>query len=244
MTTANNTARAAAIMSAAHEMTRKIRKQYPAADYRVTFAAALRIAWKETGKSAREIWTAYSGAEQAEYLQRMTAFEYKRRDARCTKDGKRLPNVFTWIDPAHIADDLQAVTNEAYIRVCAMLDDPRHEDKSLQRIISRAIIRAAEYISRAERRNATAKVTMIDDDGQELDAIDIYASVSAARPADPDSAAILRDRIDRAAKDDKDRAIIRLLALEYSARQIADMLNMSHTAINKQISGIRSRAAD
>lgn len=195
-------------------------------------------------KTARAEWIALSGEQQADYLIRMTYYEYKRRDARCAKDGRKLPNVFTWIDPAHVSDDLQAVANEAYIRVCTMLDDPRHADKSLQRIISRAIIRAAEYISRAERRNATAKVTVIDDDGQDLDVIDIYAGPAAARPADPESAAILRDRIDRAAKDDKDRAIIRLLALEYSARQIADMLDMSHTAINKRVAGIRSRADD
>lgn len=194
--------------------------------------------------TARAEWIALDGEQQAEYLQRMTWYEYGRRDARCTKDGRRLPNVFTWIDPAHVSDDLQAVTNEAYIRVCTMLDDPRHTDKSLQRIISRAIIRAAEYISRAERRNATAATRQTDENGNEYDVIDIYAGPAAARPADPESAAILLDRIERAAKDDKDRAIIKLLALEYSARQIADMLNMSHTAINKRISGIRSRAAD
>lgn len=197
-----------------------------------------------TNTTAHAEWIALSGEQQADYLIRMTYFEYKRRDARRTKDGKQLPNVFTWIDPARVSDDLQAVANEAYIRVCTMLDDPRHADKSLQRIISRAIIRAAEYISRQERRNASAATRRTDDNGNEYDAIDIYAGPAAARPADPESAAILRDRIDRAAKDDKDRAIIRLLALEYSARQISDMIGLSHTAINKRIAGIKSRAAD
>ena len=51
----------------------------------------------------------------------------------------------------------------------------------------------------------------------------------------------MRDNISRTAKDDKDRAIIRLLTAGYNHPEIAARIGMSRQAVEKRINGIQSR---
>lgn len=241
-------ARAARVMARAHKIARRITSQHPGDSYAVNLAAALRLVWTEDGLSPREIFESWTSEDRYNYLMRMAGYEYKRDDARTIyRNGERVPAapVFTWVNPQHLADDLRAVAHDAYIRLYdCYFDNPSKEDMSLQRMTSRAIIAAAQGISRAERRNASALRHTVNDDGAELDILDISAKGTAEPIAPgPETAAILRDRIARAARDDKDRAIMAGLAKGYSAREIAYRLGMSHTAVNKRIAAIRDRYA-
>lgn len=233
---------AAARMRLAHEMTRKTLRRFPEADYRVTFSAALRIVWREAGRSAAEIWASYSGEEQQRYLERMAWYEYGRRDARMLKDGTPLPNAFTWVrDPA---DDLRDVWTEAWIAVQRMVLDPRHEQKDLGRIVSAAIVRSAEKINRQQIRNGSALRTEASEDGEKIrEYIIDNAAPLAERAAGPEAALIIRDAIERACADDLDRRIIRLLAEQYSQRRIAELVGLSNVAIHKRIKRLRERYA-
>ena len=206
-------------MTIAHAITRAAIQ--PGDDYRVTFAAALRIAYAEYAASAAAEWAAKTPEEQYNALLAMAWYEYGQRDARIDRrTGEALPNVFTWVNPAAPADDIRAVAHEAYIRLIGYLDDPRRAELPLSRLMSRAVIISAQKISRAERRNPTAE-----------------------RAPNPEAGAIIVDSIERASKDDIDRAIIAALAAGYSAREIGQRLGMSHTAINKRVRAIRDRYA-
>lgn len=226
------------IMTRAHELTRAALQ--PGDNYAVTFAAALRIAWEEASRpSAADEWTAMSGEEQYNALWRMTLHCYKRDQASGPDaEGKtqRAP-AFGWIKDA---DDLRAVAHEAYIRVIALLDSTE-DGEELRRILWKAVMRAARYIDRQERRNPSALRKIVDDDGEELEEIDTTSPTAERIAPDPYTAAAVLDSIDRAAKDAKDLAIMRALAAGYSARQIGDALGMSRTAINKRIAAFRAR---
>ena len=235
----NTTEARSAIFSAAHAMTRRTIK--PGDSYAVTFAAALKIAYAEYGKSAAELWTSYSDDEKYNALKAMAGYEYQRRDSRSMiRNGQLVPlaNVFTWVNPANVADDLTSVAHQAYIKVIDYLADERRADWTLSRILSRAVIIAAQKISRAERRNPSA--LRHDNEGREFIDTQDQATAEPIAP-DPYIAAAVLDSIERAAKDDKDRLIMKALAYGYTARQIAAALGMSHTAINKRIAGIKAR---
>ena len=239
------------IMTRAHELTRAARAEYPAADYRATFAAALRIAWEEaSAPTAAGEWAAMTGDEQYNALWRMTLHCYKRDNASGEDaEGKmqRAP-VFGWIKTE---DDLRAVAHEAYIRVMALLDSAE-DGEELRRILWKSVMRAARYIDRQERRNPSALRVKLDEngdavtdaEGEKLLQIDTTSPTAERIAPDPYTAAAVLDSIERAAKDDKDRIIMQALAAGYSARQIADVLGMSHTVINKRIAGFRARYED
>lgn len=234
-----------ALMRKAHEIARKITAQHPGDSYTVNLAAALRLCCKEAGKSAAEIWSSYSDEEQYNALLKMAGYEYKHDDARhIIKYGQLIPSapLFAWVSADHTADDLRAVAHEAFIRLYDVF--ARHPDWPLSRALSRAICAAAQAINRQEKRNAHAVRSTTTDDGETLEAVDLAAGPRAERIAPGlEEAAIIRDGISRAARDDKDRAIIGYLATGHSAREIADRLQMSHTAINKRIAAIRDRYA-
>ena len=233
-----------AIFTRAHALTRAALQ--PGDDYRVTFAAALRIAYEEARNSARAQRDAKTPEEQYSALLAMAWYEYGQRDARIDRrTGEALPNVFTWVNQAAPADDIRAVAHEAYIRLIGYLDDPRRAELPLSRLMSRAVIISAQKISRAERRNPTGlkqRQNPNDPDGEPLEYIDAQ-SPTAERAPNPEAGAIIADSIERAAKDDIDRAIIAALAAGYSAREIGQRLGMSHTAINKRVRAIRERYA-
>lgn len=228
------------LMTRAHELTRAARAEYPAADYRATFAAALRIAWEEASRaSAAEEWSAMDGDAQYNALWRMTLHCYKRDKASGQDaDGQTIRQpVFGWIKTE---DDLRAVAHEAFIRVCALLESAE-DGEELRRILWKAVMRAARYIDRQERRNPSALRVVVDDDGNERELIDTTSPTAEHIAPDPYTATAILDSIERAAKDAKDLTIMRALAAGYSARQIGDALGMSHTAINKRIAAFRTR---
>lgn len=233
------------IMTSAHEIARKITAQHPGDCYAVNLAAALRLCWQEAGKSAAEIWSTYTAEDQYDALLQMARYEFNHDDARhIIRDGQIIPSapLFAWVSKDHTADDLRAVAHEAFIRLYDVFD--RRPEWPLSRALSRAICAAAQAINRQERRNARAIRNTTTDDGETLDAVDLAAGPRAERIAPgPEEAAIIRDSIRRAARDDKDRAIMGYLATGHSAREIADRLEMSHTAINKRIAAIRDRYA-
>lgn len=236
------------IMARAHKIARRITNEHPSDCYAVNLSAALKIAWAEDGLTAREIFESWTESQRYDYLMRMAGYEYKHDGARTVcLNGSRRPAapVFTWVNPQHLADDLRAVAHDAYIRLYTVyFDNPNKENMSLQRMTSRAIIAAAQSINRVERRNASALRHTVNDDGTELDILEISARGTAEPIAPgPEAAAIIRDSIARAARDDIDRAIIAGLAKGYSARQIAPRVNMSHQAVDKRINAIRSRYA-
>lgn len=226
------------LMTRAHEITRAALQ--PGDNYAVTFAAALRIAWAEaSAPTAAGEWTAMTGDEQYNALWRMTLHCYKRDNAAGEDaEGKlqRAP-VFTWVKTE---DDLRAVAHEAFIRVCALLDSAE-DGEELRRIIWKAVMRAARYIDRQERRNPSALRVVVDEDGNEREQIDTTSPTAEHIAPDPYTAAAVLDSIERAAKDDKDRLIMKALAYGYTARQIAAAIGVSHTAINKRVASMRAR---
>lgn len=231
----------AEIMSRAHRMTRNIIRDYPLSDYRVTFAAALRICWREAGKTAAEIVAGMTGEEINQMLIGVTWHEYRIRDARCNRHtGKTLQNVFRWVNDRHPADDLEGVAHEAYIRLAGYLIDPDRENQSLGHLASRAVQIAAQYIDRQERRNPRAIESYATDDGEELDRIRMAPRTMETAP-NPEARTIIRDMINRAAADDIDRDIIAGLAYGYTRREIAERIGISHTAVNKRVNKIRER---
>ena len=54
----------------------------------------------------------------------------------------------------------------------------------------------------------------------------------------------IRDSIDRACKDETDRRIVDLLMMQYTRREIAERVGMSHTAVNKRVNALRDRYRD
>jgi len=243
-----NTARAARVMARAHTIARRITAAHPGDCYRVNLAAALRLAWEEDGRSPREIFESWPENERYDYLMRMTGHEYRIDDARTIiKNGQRVPAapVFTWVCPARLADDLAAVAHEAYIRLyTAYFDNPDKQHMSLARMTSRAIVAAAKAIREAEKRNASALRHTVTEEGQELDVIDISARGTAEPIAPgPEAAAIIRDSITRACRDDIDLRIVAALGAGYSARRIAPAVNLSRQAVDKRIKAIRERYA-
>ena len=246
------------LMKNAHETTRAICAAYPDADYHVTFAAALRDAWAEP-ETAAEAWAALDGQQQIDALRRMTRYAMQRDQAETDSRGHcrtGIPEIdrharfqrnrFAWVQGP---DDVDAICNGAWCRMHDYLTDPRRAGDSLRKLEYIAVVTEAQAISRNERRHASAlriDAPTVGDDGSETrrEWIDLQASALADRAADPYTRAVTLDRIDHAAADDIDRQIIRLLAMQYSARDIGDILGKSHTAINKRIAKIRQRDAE
>ena len=233
------------LMKSAHAETRRILTIYPDADYRTTFAAALRDLWAEP-ETAAEAWAAKSGEEQIDALRVMTRYAMQRDQAETDHRGNYRRNRFAWCSGL---DDVDSICNGAWCRMADYLTDPRRADQPLRHLEYIAVVTEAQSIERHERRHASAlriDAPNTSDDGSETrrEWIDLKASALADRPTDPYTRALTLDRIDHAAADDIDRHIIRLLAQQYSAREIADIIGMSHTAINKRIAKIRQRDAE
>lgn len=214
-----------------------ITAENPGDSYAVNLAAALKIAWAEDGLSPREIFESWTESARYDYLMRMAGYEYKHDDARTIyRDGERVPTapVFTWVNPQHLADDLRAVAHDAYIRLYdCYFDNPDKQHMSLQRMTSRAIIAAATNISRAEYRNASARRHTVNDDGEELDVIDISARGTAEPIAPgPEAAAILRAAIAEAIGPDPiNKRIAAGFAYGLKGYEIAQLVGKSPAAI-------------
>ena len=251
-----NAARAAAVLIRAHDTTRRTLAAFPDADYHVTLAAAMRMCWADAlAPSAAEAWNGMQPEEQLEALQRMT-YKAARRDlAGCDSAGNPRADRFAWARTP--AGDIQReaveqIVNEAWCRMAGYVTDERHADKPLAALMHQAATTAAQAINRAERRNARAVkwadvVTGADDDGKEtterIARIVNNAAPTAERFLQPESAAVLHDTITALAADDTDRAILGLMIEQYSRRETAARLDMSHTAVNKRVNRMLARYA-
>ena len=262
MKTTTNTTPAAriadprAVMTRAHALTRRTLEQWPAADYRVTFAAALRIAWEDaTAPAAADAWNAKTPEEQIDALTRMTYKAASRDLAGTDRRGNPRADRFAWARTKELTLDRAAVepiVNEAYARLIPYLYDEKHADKPLATLLYQAVVTAAQAINRAEKRNARAVkwadvVTGEDDDGKEtterIARIVDNAAPNAERFPAPEKLAMLHDTITSLPRDDIDRAILAGMLKQYSRRDIADTLGLSHTAVNKRVNAMIARYA-
>lgn len=251
----NHAERAAAVLLRAHDMTRRTLAAFPGADYRVTLAAALRIAWADaTAPAAADQWAAMQPEEQVDALTRMTVKAAGRDVARCDAAGNERSDRFAWArnaDGILMHEHIPEIVNEAYIRLAGYLADDKNADKPLAALLYQAVIIAAQAINRAERRNARAirfaDITTTDADGRETEEhvarIIDNAAPLAERFTNPEAAAVLHDTISSLARDDLDRRILAGMIDGFSAREIAQHVKKSHTAVNKRIAGIRARYA-
>lgn len=180
---------------------------------------------------------------------------------RASDGQRRQSDRFAWARTPN--GDLQRETvdqivNEAWIRMAGYVADERHADKPLAALLYQAAVTAAQAINRAERRNARAikwadvKLPKLGastgtDNGTEtperIARIVNNAAPNAERFMQPEAAAILHDTITSLARDDKDRAILGLMLEQYSRRETAERLRMSHTAVNKRVNRMIERYA-
>lgn len=250
-------ARRAAVLVRAHAMTRAA-VAGTSYDYRATLAAALRIAWADaTAPSALEAWAAMPDEEKVEALKAATLKAAARDIARTDAAGNYRPDRFAWartpdgIIPAAVVAE---IVNEACSRLIPYLTDPKHAGKPLAALMYQAVVIGAQKIDRAERRNARAikYEDMPRNDADKRDGAERLAKIidgadrafNAERGIDPEAAAILKDTIEGLAADDVDRAILAGMINQYSAREIAEHVGMSHTAVNKRVAKIRTRYAE
>lgn len=235
------------IMTTAHELTKTTLRKYPDADRRVTFAAALKIAHAEHGKTALEIWMSYTGDQQYNYLLKMTAHEYRTDGARTdAKTGQPLI-CFDWLrnSKLDVSEELRGIAHSAWIAVTEYLDRNPETETPLGRIVSREICKAAGKVNRAEHRNARAIRTTTDPEtGEERSVIDTKAGAEAARMDSPETAAVLTDLINRACKDETDRLIIADRIGGWKQTETADLLDIGQRAVSKRLDGIRDRLAE
>lgn len=231
-----NRENAAAIMTRAHKMTRATVKAYPGADYRVTLSAALRICWKENGRTAPEIWAGMTGEEQAATLWAVTLAEYRRRDALTDKEGRPLPNYFEYV---RAADDLEAVRNSAWIRIVELLERDGERPRGLGWYYTAAVRRAAVALGRAEKRNARAlKYDQLDGAARAY-IVDNAAPIAEPIAPAPEVYAATREALEMYARDEKDRAIIALTGAGLTLREIAPAAGMTFKAVHKRLERIR-----
>lgn len=233
----------ARIMRAAHQMARRVHR--PGDCYSVTFSAALRIAWREDGKTAAEIWNGYTGEEQLAALEAMTWHEYQRRESRVTRDGKPLPNYFVWVNEADPAADLEDVRQAAYLHLIRKLEDPRNDGKPLSVLLSSAVRNAAKNVRDETRRNPRPlKYGPQDEDGTRAAyIIDNAAPLADPIEADPYTYTVNRDRIRAAAADETDLAIMKLLVLKWTQERIAAALGLTRSNVAQRIKRFRDRDA-
>ena len=241
------------IFTRAHAMTRAIRAEYPTADYRATFRAALRIAYAEISENPRTQWEAMTGDEKQDALRATVCFCMNRDRAETDRQGNFRPDYFKWIS---CDDDITATVNESFTRMGkafenaekAVTDGRRDSLPTLRAIMANAARSAARFIAQAEMRHASALriESMTGDDGKEYMREYIKDSNSTAEPIapNPEIALIIRDSIDRACKDETDRRIVDLLMMQYTRREIAERVGMSHTAVNKRVNALRDRYRD
>lgn len=228
----------AAVMNRAHALTRATLAEYPTADYRATFRAALSLAWKDC--TARAQWETMSGDEQYNALLRMVWYAKRRDSAACDRLGNERAPHMAWIEST---DDARAVAHDAFCRMPRLLDRFDGE-KPLPLILYKAVAAAAQYIDRAEKRHANAIRTTETDGGETVEYIIDNAAPTAEHIApNPEQGAIIADSIDRACADDIDREIVRALAYGLKQREIAAAVGISQQAIAKRIARIRDRYA-
>lgn len=245
------------IFAAAHAMTREAVKAYGGADYRATFGAALRRAWRDAKKAARvEKYTADAGrAAVAALTDWATLDDAGKVDAirRAVWSAAARHGAFIGIPAADVlTDDINAYVNETWLHIGGKLDSSaENAEKITARNVARAKIavpaltlnallmqpaRAAiAQIYRDTRKHAAHDVHgYTDDDGAEFDPFALIAALD-----DVEAAAVAAAAVEKfaATRDEIDRAIINRNGK--TTRQLAAELRISAMAISKRAAKMR-----
>ncbi len=228
------------IMLNAHNTTRATVAGQPGISYRATFALALRAAWidaRQQERNAAEEWQALSGEQQAAWLIRQTWSSYNKRDARQRPDGSEAPNLFAWVDPRRIRDELQTVADDAWI--IATEDVERMPEKPLALIIAGAVSKAAYNINHHERKHANALRQT--EDGEQI--IDITADPRAERIAPaPEYALLAKEYLAELTDGDALNAAILAAAMQgYRQQEIAAALHVAQQTVSYRLAKMRER---
>ena len=226
------------IMARAHAETRAWTAEHPEDSYRAVFAASLKNCWADYKNSPRAEWERMSDTAQYDFIIRMV-WHMKKRDCGTDAQGNERMPVMDWIVST---DDALSVAHDAFCRLPALFDkaDQQETPPALARVLSIAVLRAARYSKRKELKHANAMRHAVDIDGSDREFVESYAAPDRIAP-NPENAALIRDGIDRAARDDIDRAIIAGLAKGYSLREMSKAIGKSHQALSKRLDGIRDR---
>lgn len=255
-TATTTTTRAAERMTRAHEMTRETLAKYPAADYRATFAAALRIAWKEIPAPAavtpRAAWDALTDAEKVERLERMVWHELRAHAGGTNARGETRPSPFDFIayraNGAHLSDEetrdnAAAVVSESFIMLESYMLDQADPAEQLPRTIHRAAHHAAVKLSRRAARALKTRTTTTEDGEKTREDYFVLNAAPTAEPIapNPETAAILADTLAAVCADDIDRAIVSGRAYGYAQKEIAARAGVDPATISRRLRAIRDR---
>lgn len=242
-------AAAPAVMSKAHKITRETVNNFPGADYKATFAAALRECWRT---AANDTLTA------AEYLNRISAEEFAGKIERAV-NRVAVKQRGTVENPACIdklmRDDADDIRQEAAARVLEAIAEGRTTDKktgeilSLERIIYRAAGAALKKAWREIYQHPTACAEDKTEDGNGNMIVDIYAGPAVKRPAAPEAATMARATAEDVLTTvcDAYRAdalvYIEMSAAGYTVAEIAARLQCSTRRIDRIAAAVK-RAAE
>lgn len=241
----------AEIMNRAHELTRAAIAEFPRADYRATFRAALAIAWSESRAcdAIRAEWESMDGNAQYSALVRMTWACVETRKAETNARGQYRPNYFNCVSST---DDAQTVAGEAWAIMSELIDTaPKDADGAplpLSILLARACEKAARRIHAAERKHANAcrSSTATDADGNsvEREYIDTTSPTGERIAPSPFEYAALSESINAACKDSTDALIMKCAIYGLTQTETAELVGMSQRAVSKRLQKMRERYYD
>lgn len=250
------------IMTRAHEMTAAALDKWPGTDRRATLAAALRLAWADARQpQTLDQFHALPGEAQLEILRKFAARcpSYAARAVKVTEDpetGEKIktPAPAAWaqwmqprsaggleLEPWDVAVD--TVAAEAYIGL-----DRQPEDLPLGIILARAVKAACMRLSRVYRDapNNRKRSRTQDGTGAILDpvSLDDPDYTGAVHFPGPEPAAVTREAVRTAARDDVDLMILDLKSQGYTLQHIAAAAGMTHPAVIKRLRKMQARLQD
>lgn len=241
------------LFTTAHSMTKKAIAKWPTADYKATFATALKLIYKnEKGNdkmTAYKEWNSKTAEEQINALTAMVWHEVKVHKAESDKDGNEKPNYFYWITETA---DAEQMVNEMFTLMPELLaanDSENGENLPLSLVLHKAAHKATRRIIKAERKHPNGKRVKRDkatdsDTGETITIEQYYYDnmEKADRIApQPETAAIFRDMIDSATADSIDKRIVNLLAHNIDVTAIAKVIGMNRRNIHRRINKIADR---
>lgn len=236
-----------AIMNAAHAMTRDTLREFPAADYRATLRAALRICWSESGKGEAVARRA-ADAIRAEF-RGMSGEDVRAFCARCVRRaakneiGYSIEDQYApyWEIPA-FGCTLDDLTDETWMKAAEAVE--RYEADTMRRaaqgkaprtlasVIYNAAHAAIMAVYRAERKHGVASVRIVEvDDGATVDAVE-----QAAASDNTERAALIRAALAevRESLDTRDAVVLQGIMDGATLAAIADRCGISIPAAKKR----------
>lgn len=184
-----------------------------------------------TTYSARAAWEAMTDAEKVEALENMTKHAKKRDGAETDRNGRLIPAVMDW---ATTADDMDTIRNEAFLALLDSMGGEKWKDgDALALHLYRAARTAAKRIKREIIRNASA--LKIDGHTGSAYIIDGAAPIADPIAPPPEELAAVLDKLERAARDEKDLAVLEFRRRGWTLQEVAAVLNMSAPAVKKRL---------